>query len=490
MTGKNPGRHGVFDFIRRRSGGFDMVNSSHIASKTLWQILSEAGKRVGVMSVPVTYPTRPVNGFLISGLLSPRQGDITYPRDLLEGYEAELGPYRISPDVQYTQGNEEAFVADLMRLLDQRARYALRLMQDRGWDFFMVHFVALDTAQHSLWRTVESGLPSGQATDPTHGDNPLLRLYRKADAILAELWAQLAAEDMLLVMSDHGFGPLHGTVNLNNHLMQHGFLHLRRDLATKVRFGLFRRGITPSAAYHLLVKLGLQNVVVRVSKRARNAVVGRFLSFSSVDWSRTQAYALGHVGQIFINERGKEPNGCVEPEDYAAVRQRVADSLKLIRHPDTGQPLVDEVVFREDAYEGPYARLGADILVTMDRHRFIAFPMFAGDSRLVAPQVRGDSGCHRMNGILFASGASVRCGSVVEGARIVDLAPTLLYRMGVPVPSDMDGSILTELFEPAFVGDNPAMLAESGTMDTPDHEWRPDEAAEIEARLRSLGYLG
>jgi len=509
MTGMNPGKHGVFDFIRSRRGdspgGFDMVNASHIAARPLWQLLSEAGRRVGVVAVPVTYPPRPVNGFMISGILSPRHAEIAYPPGLLRRYEDELGPYRISPAVQYTDGDEEAFVADLLALMEQRARYALRLMQDYEWDFFMVHFVALDAAQHALWKFVD---PTHPRYDP-HSEvetaagqrygNSLLTLYQKADAILARLWEQTGPDDVLLVMSDHGFGPLHGTVNLNNFLLQRGFVHLKRDVATRLRHALFRHGITPSAAYALLVKLGLQDVVVRVSKRARNAIVGRFLSFSAVDWSRTQAYAMGHVGQVFINLRGRESHGCVPPEEYEAVRQRVADALRELEHPQSSsevfrRPLVDEIIFKEQVYQGPYAERGPDLLPIMDGFRYIAFPLFASNAQLVTPQVRGDSGCHRLHGILLACGPAVRQGIKLDGARIIDLAPTILYCMGLPVPGDMDGRVLMEMFEPAFVRATPLQQAEAEAGEPtahrrPEHELLPEEQAEIEARLRSLGYL-
>lgn len=495
MTGMNPGKHGVFDFIRNRPGGFDMVNASHIASETLWQLLSEAGRRVGVIAVPVTYPPRPVNGFMISGILSPRHAEIAYPPDLLRRYEDELGPYRINPDVQYADGDEEAFVADLLALMEQRARYALRLMQDYGgkpreWDFFMVHFVALDAAQHALWKFIDPDHPQYDPQAAQRYGSSLLTLYQKADAILARLLEQTGPDDVLLVMSDHGFGPLHGTVNLNNFLLQRGFLHLKRDVMTRLRHALFRHGITPSAAYSLLVKLGLQDVVVKVSKRARNAILGRFLSFSAVDWSRTQAYSMGHVGQVFINLRGREPHGCVPPDEYEAVRQRVADALRELKHPQSDRPLVDEIIFKEQVYQGPYTERGADLLLVMDGFRYIAFPLFASDAQLVTPQVRGDSGCHRLHGILLAYGPAVRQGMKLDGARIIDLAPTILYRMGLPVPENMDGRVLTEMFEPAFVHATPVRQAETETAHRdPEHELLPEEQAEIEARLRSLGYL-
>jgi hypothetical protein len=148
-------------------------------------------------------------------------------------------------------------------------------------------------------------------------------------------------------------------------------------------------------------------------------------------------------------------------------------------------------VFSEQAYEGPYAGNGADLLLTMDGYRYIAFPMFASDTSLVAPQVRGDSGCHRLPGIMMASGPAVRQGAQVEGAQISDLAPTILYRMGLPVPDNMDGQVLTDLFSPEFVDANPVRRTASETSrHLPEQEWRPEEAAEIEDRLRGLGYLG
>jgi len=437
---------------------------------------------------------------MISGILSPRHAEIAYPPGLLRRYEDELGPYRISPAVQYTDGDEEAFVADLLALMEQRARYALRLMQDYEWDFFMVHFVALDAAQHALWKFSDPTHPRYNphsevetAAGQRYG-NLLLALYQKADAILARLWEQTGPDDVLLVMSDHGFGPLHGTVNLNNFLLQRGFLHLKRDVATRLCYALFRHGITPSAAYALLVKLGLQDVVVKVSKRARNAIVGRFLSFSAVDWSRTQAYAMGHVGQVFINLRGREPHGCVPPKEYEAVRQRVADALRELEHPQFGRPLVDEIIFKEQVYQGPYAERGPDLLPIMDGFRYIAFPLFASNAQLVTAQVRGDSGCHRLHGILLAHGPAVQQGIELDGAQIIDLAPTILYRMGLPVPNDMDGRVLMEMFEPAFVRATPLQQAEAEAGEPmahrrPEHELLPEERAEIEARLRSLGYL-
>jgi len=289
-------------------------------------------------------------------------------------------------------------------------------------------------------------------------------------------------------MSDHGFGSLHYVVNLNLFLLEQGLLQLKRGAWTRLKTGLFRAGLTPASIWHLIERAGLQNYVWQVGKSTRNKVVGKFLSFDDVDWSRTLAYSIGHVGQIHVNLKGRAPAGIVEPgAEYEAVRQRVSEALHGLRHPTTGQPLVERVIPSEQVAHGPYAQRGPDLHVVMDGYRTIAFPLFATDSRIVTRQIRGDSGCHRQHGVFVAWGAGVQPGPAVEGARILDLAPTILHLMGLPVPDDMDGRVLTE----ALSASRPVEYqASSPASQEADSILSPEETAEVEARLRALGYLG
>ncbi len=487
-TGKNPGKHSVFDFIRPSGGDFEMVNSTYIKARTLWQILSEAGRRVGVVNVPVTYPPQPVNGFIVSGMLSPRGGRFTYPEDLLDPYREELGPYRIAPAVQYKPGEEEPFIEDLLDLVERRGKYALRLMEDHPWDFLMVHFQATDVLQHAFWKFVD---PTHPRHDPEAARRfvPAMReVFRRMDGFIGRMIDRLDDETTVIVMSDHGFGPLHWVVNLNLFFLEKGLLHLKRDPFTRLRAGLFRAGLTPASIWHLIERVGLQNYVWLVSKSTRNKVVSKFLSFDDVDWSRTVAYSIGHVGQIYINLKGREPHGIVEPgEEYREVRERVVEALKDLRHPETGEPLLDRAVPGEEVTHGPYARRGPDLHVVFDGYRAIAFPLFATDSRIVTRQIRGDSGCHRLHGLLIAWGAAVRRGRVPEDAHIMDLAPTILHLMGLPVPDDMDGKVLT----PMLSLDRPVEYEHVASEEERAEEGlSAEESAEVEDRLRALGYLG
>ncbi len=484
-TGKNPGKHGVFDFIRPRGGEFELVNATSIRAPTVWQIVSAAGRTAGVMNVPVTYPPTPIAGFVIAGMLSPAGGTFTYPADLLSRY-ADLKPYRIAPRVQYKAGNEEEFAADLLDLVTRRGEYARRLLEDFPHDFLMFHFQATDIMQHAFWKFIDPTHPRYDPSAAARFGPALKEVYRRVDRFVGQMLDRLDDDTTVILMSDHGFGPLHYVVNLNLFLLDKGLLRLRRGAWTRLKAALFRAGLTPASVWHLVERTGLQNCVWRVSKATRNKVVGKFLSFDDVDWSRTRAYSIGHVGQIYVNLRGREPEGSVPPEEYDAVRQEVIAALGDLRHPETGQPLVDAVIPGEEVAHGPYAHRSPDLHLVLDGYRTIAFPLFATDNRIVTRQIRGDSGCHRRHGIFIAWGAGIRRGTTVAGARILDLAPTILHLMGLPVPDDMDGRVLTE----ALTITRPVEYQAAGPSAGAEAALSSEEEAEVEERLRALGYLG
>jgi len=489
VTGKNPGRHGVFDFIRPRAGGprtgaFDMVNASQIDGRMIWEYLSDAGLTCGVLNVPITYPPRKVNGYLVPGLLSPDQGKTTYPPDFLRPYEAELGPYRLTPRVSYKIGNEDAFIADIADLIETQARYALRLMRDHPTDFTMAHFLATDISQHALWKHQDPTHPAHDPAQAARYGNAIRDIYARLDDVIGQMMA-LAPDATVIVMSDHGFGPLHRIVNLNMLFLEAGLLALKQTPWVRLRAWAFKRGFTPAAVWKVIERVGLQNIVWRVSKKARNEVVGKFLGFEDVDWSRTLAYSMGHVGQVYVNLKGREPQGIVEPEDYEAVRERVIGVLKSLGDRE-GSPLrVDRIIPREEAASGPYLDRAPDLHVVMDGYRTIAFPLFAQDGQIITRQIRDDSGCHRLHGVFIARGQGIAHGEIA-GARIIDLAPTILHLMNVPVPDDMDGHVLTE----ALVTPRPVETQTAVPASHAQEDLTAEEAAEVEERLRALGYLG
>ncbi len=482
MTGCNPGKHGVFDFIQPHGDNFTLVNSTQIRQPTIWKRLSRLGYRVGVMNVPVTFPPSEVNGFMITDILSPRGAQISYPADLISRYEPALGPYRIAPNVQYKPGLEAEFIDDIYDLINTRGKWALHLMDNEPMDVFMVHFIAMDIMKHALWRFMDHNHPR---YEPGPYEHAIRDGYKLVDQYIGALMAKLPPDANTLVMSDHGFGPLKNMVNLNVFFMQKGLLKLKRDPITQLKAWAFRNGITPSTAYNLISRLGLQNIVARVSKKSRNNIVGKFLSFDSVDWRRTLAYSMGHVGQVYLNVIGRDDHGIILPENLEQRRQEVIDILQDLKD-DHGRPLVTEIITGASAYHGPYAKLGPDLHLVLDGYNMIACPMFATEGRVLTHQIRGDSGCHRSEGIFLGQGPAIRQGVVLDENNILDLAPTIMHMLGCAVPAIMDGRVLSEIFvDPQRVvfddSESDALLEVRG--------YDAEEAAQVEERLRGLGYL-
>ncbi len=489
MTGVNPGKHGVFDFIQPHGENFTLVNSTRIRQPTLWQRLSARGYRVGVLNVPVTYPPQPVNGFVVTDILSPRNATISHPADLLARYETApgrdgrpLGPYRVAPDVQYKPGNEAEFITDIYDLIDTHGRWALKLMEAEPTDVLMVHFIAMDVAKHALWRFMDH---SHSRYEDSPYEHAIRDGYARVDAWIGRLMAQLPPDSSTVVMSDHGFGPLKNMVNLNVFFMQKGLLKLKPDAMTQLKSWAFRHGITPATAYQWISRLGLQNTIARVSKKARNDIVGRFLSFDSVDWSRTIAYSMGHVGQVYLNRAGREPHGIVTEADYDRRLAEVSVALADLCD-ENGAPILTNLWRGREVYHGPYATLGPDLHLELDHYSMIACPLFATEGRVMTRQIRGDSGCHRREGVFIAAGAGIRSGVALPEASILDLAPTLLHLLGEPVPRVMDGRVLTEALA------NPQAITYNEDNDADpmvEYGFKPAEAEQIEERLRGLGYL-
>lgn len=456
MTGKLPAQHGVFDFFRRVPGRephhTELINSTHIQSALFWDYLSEAGKTVGILNVPATHPPRPVNGYLIPGLLSPDQGATTYPPDLCDPYITELGAYRLTPDLLYRPGNEASFIQQLHDITELQFRYAKRLWHDQPTDFFMLHILATDIIQHKLWKHMDASHPWHEPDTPYK--NAIRDLYVAIDRWLAELMEGFPAGATTLIISDHGFGPQHQTANLNNLFLAQGLMTLKPSLSRHLRQLAWRNALT--------TKLGQ-----RLWRRER------LLDFTDVDWTQTYAYSLGHMGQIYLNLVGREPNGIVPLNDYEQLCQQISQALHTLSLP-------------LQIHLNPTPTSAPDIQVVLDEYRTLAYPMFTGDGKIITEQFLGDSGHHRMNGVLLAHGEGIRPGQSYPPANLTDLAPTILHLLQTPIPTDLDGQILNHLLTTS----HPITHRPPLPMSTPTpHPISSQDEDEITQRLQALGYL-
>jgi predicted AlkP superfamily phosphohydrolase/phosphomutase len=498
-TGKNPGKHGIFEFILSRNGGQRQIaaNASARDGEAIWDLLSRAGLRVIVTNFPCTYPPSQVNGFMISDFMTPRgRRDFTHPKSLLDEIEQAFGPYRLYLTQTYAPGNVRAVLDELFDELQYKSLVNRYLMRHEEWDVLITHIWGTDRIQHELWHVIDPAHPRYRESESQQYRERICQYWDQVDEELSRLITEAGDDVTVWVVSDHGFGPIHKYCSFNVWLLEQGFLQLKTDALSRFKRLLFNVGLTPELAYkisrsRLLARLRpARGVTTQAGSAGRLSKM--FLSFNDVDWKHTPAYSKGNYGQIFINLKGREQHGVVEPGgQYERVKDEIITCLRQIVDPDTGEPLLDLITTKEEMYDGPHLDDAPDISFLPRDMRYLALGSMDFSSNKFIVDAFGNSGGHRMNGILVACGPHLRSGLALDRLTIYDVAPTLLYQLGLEVPRDMDGRVVAELFAPEFVREHPVHFCESAERKAPaEVVFTPEEESEIEERLKHLGYLG
>ncbi|MFP4323790.1 MAG: alkaline phosphatase family protein [Anaerolineales bacterium] len=496
MTGKNPAKHGILEFLQRKADSYapEPMNAGLRRGRSLWHLLSEAGQRVVVVNVPLTYPPEPVRGALVAGMPVPeKRADFTYPPPLAREIRAWLPDYAINANTVYVRGQAEAFLADVRAKLEQRLTVAERLIEREQPDFAMVHILGTDRIQHEFWHCMDEA-HSQHKGEALRYKNAIRDFFAEVDAGLPRLLRFADDSTTVMLVSDHGFGPLERFVYLNTWLWQEGFLVLRRDALTRLKTLAFRAGFAPTNIYHWVERLGLGGMRGGMSMSSRQKLLDTlFLSFQDVDWSRTRAYARGNFGQIFINKAGREPAGIVQPgTDYDhTVAEIIARAEATLRDPHTGDTLLAAAQRREALFTGTPEQLdrAPDIALLMRDEATVPLGTADFPANRVVDRAFGNTGDHRMNGIGILSGAGIQPGTL-ESASLMDIAPTVLHLLGQPVPEDMDGRVLTEALLPERRDVSYAPVRDEATSDQRQAEYTAAEEAELMQHLHDLGYLG
>jgi predicted AlkP superfamily phosphohydrolase/phosphomutase len=470
MTGKPPGRHGVFDFFQKESPDseyFKLATSQDIASATIWSVASDHGKRVVSLNFPLMFPPPDINGAVVPGGWMPwrqlrlgchppglfdrlKELPAFNPRELALDMELEAKAIEGCPDDEYV---------DWIRLHTRREERWSDILghlirEDGPADLIGIMFDGTDKLQHLCWRFID---PAFRPERPSHWEQQIIDLcdgyFRRLDAMMAELVA-LAGRDVTVVLaSDHGFGPTLDVFYLNAWLEQRGYLAwadadpVDADVTPRVGFGGMTRHIF------------------------------------ELDWERTVAYAATPSSQG-INIVRRSADG-----DYGALRRRLAEELLEVRHPLTGAPVVREVVTREEAFAGPHEDLAPDLSLVLEDGAAVSILR----SEEIVRRRPEPKGSHRWEGIFVAAGPSIRAGAALGELSILDVAPLILYTLGLPVPADVAGRIPEEAFAPGTLQRRPPRAAVAGPARTSPAtgfvEYESGDEATILNRLRALGYV-
>ncbi len=500
MTGMNQGKHGLYDFVRRRADKYslDVTNGSHVAAPLMFETLSRLGQRVITVNIPYSYPPRPVNGIMIGGPFAPAvTRELVYPPEIFDTLKKIAPDYFVIPDYDAHAADPLAhFAARLQREIELREQVSVALMQREAWDVFTVVIMATDEVQHTFWQCME-------APD----DSPLAKyrhvirdIYQRCDAAVGRLIEAAQCDDRpldVLVLSDHGAGRFEWMVNLNRWLADQGLLRFNAERSNTIK--QLRTQIVQKAAHayrHYVPAATRTTIRNRLGSKRFSRVQEEFQSTivsDTIDWAQTRAYSLGAGGNIFINLQGREPLGCVTAAEYEQVRQGIIDGLQQMRTPDTQQLMVAKVYRREELYHGDRLDQAPDLIVQWADYAYWGRGFYGPQQPVFEKQQRFDfsaqplSGSHRPDGILIAQGPHIRSGGRINGARLIDIAPTVFHLLGYAPPAEMDGRVLDDILLQSVESLTPTGAVSAGASDSLDYT--AEEAALIADHLRALGYL-
>ncbi len=507
-TGFNPGNHGVVDFFHRVPGTYRLspVNAGSIHGIPLWKRASAAGMRVCVYNVPMTYPAAEVNGIMIAGMDAPRLDErAVHPADFREKLLEAVPGFSINPpvDAKYIDNNHPdptgEYIAQLEQHLEMELGTIRYLMNLEDWDLFVGGIRSTDTLQHVFWESVEKVITGSETTaEDERRAEAGFACYRDIDRELGSFWREWASGSDVIILSDHGFGLLRSEVCVNRLLADAGLLAFRRKgfrrRAKEKIFDAAQRRLPPRARRKIKQALGKEAEGGRAGILFVDALV------ADIDWSRTRIYSRGQFGCLFVNKKGREPMGMVDPGEVPALLRETREVLSSVKDPRDGEKIVTDFFPAEELYSGARMEMMPDMVVVMRDYLFRGiYSTFAEfrESALVRPpqperRVLKHSGNHRQEGVLLMQGPDIG-GSIADGASIEDVAPTVLRLLGLPGEEECDGKVLEQALTgeaaappaPAASPGDPGLSAQEeagGTLDNDDEE-------EIRRRLEDLGYL-
>ncbi len=481
VTGCMPGKHGHYSWRRMRPGTYDMCFAAgRLSRRPFWSLLADppAGNRDHrVLLADVPDMKRRADDRITEligwGQRAPTRRE-SWPPDLYEKVVARYGRYpRWLNDDMVRRGRraQRRYLRTLERKLERRQALLRELLAEHPWDLAMVSYSEPHNAGHIFHRYHE---PGTWAYDERYAEDfagSLLDVYRSVDRRLGELIEQVPENTTVAVISGQGF-----RLNTNG-------LHLLPRVLTALGYQVPRTAASPSLAMkatRTMLPWSVRRWVnARLSQDKREGVMQRIWR-ESTDWARTRAVAEPEFGYswIRINLRGREPQGTVERgSEYDALCEEIAHELRQLRNVETGNPAVVDVVRTDSFAAGEHAHELADLHVRWSRDelvREVSHPRIG-----TIGENFGDFhwSTHTDEAFLIAAGPDIQAGATSPTGHITDIAPTLLHLMGAPVPVEMDGDVLTDLFEPSALDSSPIRREEIPWDEDPWSERSPTPAS-------------
>jgi predicted AlkP superfamily phosphohydrolase/phosphomutase len=404
FTGVDPGTLGVYGLRHRRPTSYTQMyvpGSGDLPVPTIWQTLSERGYRVAVMGIPLGYPPPHIAGAYISDFLTPAGSpDYIYPSELKEELESRFGPYTF--DVTFRASNRDTLLEDLLKMTKQRFEVAAWLYGKERWDVFALHEIGTDRLHHAYWKYFDPSHPRHEPGNPYEESGRVY--YAALDRAIAGLLEKVDPATDVLIVSDHGAMAMSGCFCINEWMERQGYLVLKRP---------------PEGP-------------------------GTPLAKAEVDWSRTTAWGEGgYYARIFLNVKGREPEGLVSAEDVPEFRRQLAEELGQVPDP-SGAPLGVRVLDPHTVYQNVRGD-APDLMAYFGELKWRSAGTVGNPGLFLYENDTGpDDAVHSWDGVLVyvpgrGSAAPELAGTELSELAIRDVAPTVLALLGEVPPAHVQG---------------------------------------------------
>lgn len=399
-TGKDPGRLGLYGFRHRKDYSYKdiwIATSQAVKEKAVWDIIGESGGQSCLVSIPPSYPPRPVAGNMISCFITPgSEKEYTYPSQLRQEIEERFGPYIF--DVVFRTDEKDSLLEQIYEMTRNRFKVMDYLIRRKTWDFFMFVEIGVDRIQHAFWKYMDREHHLYVKGNPYEG--VIMDYYKDLDKKIGELLSNIDKNTTVLVVSDHGAKRMKGAFCINEWLIEEGDLVAREKPQSPV---------------------SMEKV--------------------EVDWSRSKYWGWGgYYARLFLNIEGREAQGIIRPEDYEKERDALVEKLMSIKGEDGSEwktrVLKPQQYFKEARGDYP------DLMVYFDDLYWRSAGTLGHSTKYLLENDTGpDDAVHAQDGIYILYDLERR-ESKRKDAHIMDIAPTVLHCMGLSVPDDMEGKII------------------------------------------------
>lgn len=442
-TGTNPGKHGCFDFILPVGSlnNTRTITTNDIHGTTFYEILHTNKKKCMMVNLPCSYPPK-INTPTITSLMT-KGNNCVFPKNLVEEIPI-LNDYRIIPNMKLlVDGDIKRYIEDIRNVEKTRFECSKHLFK-QDWDFFFILFSGTDWLQHVAYNKLNK-------------DKKLLKLYSDIDQYINWFIINAPKDTNFLFISDHGFKTFQGTFFINEWLKREGYLKTEKGEKNSVKSHLMEEAFSEGRKSKICVRLpkkilnGLVIVDNILPLHSLYTIITKYLPIDISKSFRTEmpkiseSHACCIANQsraIHLNINNKFNDGIIKgDEDYNTTLNGIISKLNQLKNPMNGKCLLTALK-KEDVYFGQCFIDAPDIILLLDDY-VISTDFFPS---VFQNNFSGLVNNHDPNGIFLAHGPDIKQGATIEGARIIDLAPTILHMFGVPIPQDMDGHVLTEIF--------------------------------------------